>query len=205
MHEGYGPDQASARDDPAAGTVLAVLGAFGVAELDGFVAGVVALDAALHQGLTTTDEARAWIRRLRRRPGSGVIRRVVAVADGLSESPLETRCRLVLTALGYEVLLQVRLVTVDGVFVARVDLLIPALGVVVEVDGRVKYRLADGTGSVEAVVSERRRESAVTDLGYAVVRVDHAGLGHPEQLRKRITDAARRVDPAVIIGRSQTT
>ncbi len=71
--------------------VLPVLAALGVAELDGIAAGVVALDSALHQGKTTLHEAQVWLARLRRRPKTAVIRRVIEAADNLSESPLESQ------------------------------------------------------------------------------------------------------------------
>ncbi|MGI8949812.1 MAG: type IV toxin-antitoxin system AbiEi family antitoxin domain-containing protein [Ornithinimicrobium sp.] len=196
LHRRYGTDQRAVPVDGVA-AVLPVLAAFGVAEADGMVAGVVALDAALHQGKTTLEEAQAWLARLPRRPGTAVIRRVIHAADGLSESPLESRARLVVSALGHQMRLQVRLVAPDGAFVARVDGLIEELGVVIEVDGRVKYVGSDGSGSVEAVMSEKHRESAICDLGYGIVRLAHAGLSDPAQLDVRIQAAARRAHPRV--------
>lgn len=196
VHRRYGLLQCASPVDgvPA---LLPVLATFGVAEISGVVAGVVALDAALHQKLATLENARSWLDQLALRPGTAVIRRVIEAADGLSESPLESQARLVVTALGYCMRLQVPLMTADGEFVARVDGLIDELGVVVEVDGRVKYVGDDGHGSVEAVLSEKRRESAIRDLGYGIVRVDRAGLDDPRQLDTRIQDAARRASPSV--------
>lgn len=191
VHRRYGPLQCAS---PVAGVpaLLPVLAAFGVAEVSGMVAGVVALDAALHQKLTTQETARSWLDRLALRPGTAVIRRVIEAADGLSGSPLETQARLIVTALGYRMRLQVPLRSADGEFVARVDGLIEKMGVVIEVDGRGKYAGDGGHGSVEAVLSEKRRESAIRDLGYGIVRVDYAGLDEPPQLDTRIQDAARR-------------
>lgn len=196
LHRCYGTDQRAVPVDGVT-AVLSVLAAFGVAETDGMVAGVVALDSALHQGLTTLDEAHAWLARLPRRPGTAVIRQVIHAADGLSESPLESQARLVVSALGHQMRLQVRLVASGGAFVARVDGLIEELGVVIEVDGRMKYVGSNGFGSVEVVVSEKHRESAIYDLGYGIVRVDHAGLNDPAQLDVRIKAAARRAHPRV--------
>ncbi len=68
---------------------------------------------------------------------------------------MESQARLGVTALGYCMRLQVPLMTADGEFAARVDGLIDELGVVVEVDGRVKYVGDDGHGSVEAVLRQR--------------------------------------------------
>lgn len=195
VHRSYGEDAVVPDSSPA--VVLPVLAALGLAETNGFLAGVTALDAALHQGLATIEEARAWLRKLRRRPRMRVMTRVVEAADGLSESPLETKARLSVIALGYLVSLQVVLRTVDGEFVARVDLLIEELGVVIEVDGRSKYRRDDGTGSIETVLSEKQRESAIRDLGYGLVRVDNRGLDSLAELDRRILDAARRAAPGV--------
>lgn len=196
LHRSYGADQCAQPIDGVP-VVLPVLAAFGVAELDGMVAGVVALDAALHQGKTTLKEAQGWLTRLRRRPGSAVIRRVIEAADGLSESPLESQARLVVSALGHRMRLQVVLTTAEGAFVARVDGLIEELGVVLEVDGRVKYVGDNGSGSVEALLSEKRRDSAIRDLGYGIVRLDRLALDEPSQLDSRIQDAAVRAHPSV--------
>ncbi|MGB5951452.1 MAG: hypothetical protein WBG57_02930 [Ornithinimicrobium sp.] len=198
VHQSYGVDQAGPDVDGIA-AVLPVLAAFGVAELGGFLAGVVALDAALHTGTTTLSQAKMWHRRLRNRPGMSVVARAVAAADADSESPLETQARLVLTALGYRVRLQVRLLDAQGRFVARVDGLIEELGVVIEVDGKGKY-LGTGGGSSESVIAEKRRESAITDLGCAVVRLDRADISQPAEVDQRVKYAAGRAHPSICRG-----
>ncbi len=151
------------------------------------------MDAVLHRGLGTTDEVEHWLHRLAGRPGSRLLVRVAAAADHRSESPLETQVRLLLVSLGYRVELQRRIISADGEFVARVDLYLPDLGVVIEVDGRVKYVKDDGSGSAEALLSEKRREKALLDLGYGVVRVEYHDLQYPDRLVARITAAASRV------------
>lgn len=191
IHERYGDGQQGGDIDgiPAVSPLLAT---FGVTEIDGFVAGVVALDAALHHQQTSTVQARDGLNRLRRRPHTATIRRVIDAADGASESPLESQARLVLAALGYRMRPQVRLETPSGAFVARVDGLLDALGVVIEVDGRGKYRSDEGLGSVEALLSEKRRESAIRDLGYGVVRLDHSMISDPPLVDEHVKAAARR-------------
>lgn len=169
--------------------------ALGVAALHGFTAGVVTLDGALRIGATLT-QCHALLAAMARRPGVRALTRVVQAADGDAESPLESQARLMVTALGFKVTLQVTLRTEDGEFVARVDMLIEELGVVIEVDGRVKYVNPDGTGSVEAVLSEKHRESAIHDLGYGLVRLDHPDLTRPERLRARIMAAAQQAHPS---------
>lgn len=176
--------------------VTPALAALGVAELQGFVAGVVALDGALHTGAATLMECQQLLTAMERRPGIRGMNRAVRAADAKAESALESQARLVVEALGFRVTLQVRLRTEDGEFVARVDMLIEELGVVIEVDGRVKYVNPDGSGSVEAVLSEKHRESAIRDLGYGVVRLDHPGLTQPERVRARILAAAQQAAPS---------
>ncbi|MGB3761931.1 MAG: hypothetical protein WA966_01835 [Ornithinimicrobium sp.] len=66
---------------------------------------------------------------------------------------------------------------------------------VVEVDGRGKYRTDDGGPSMEALLSEKRRESAIRDLGYAVLRVDQALIRDARQLDEHVKAAARRSHP----------
>ncbi|MGB3761932.1 MAG: hypothetical protein WA966_01840 [Ornithinimicrobium sp.] len=95
VHEGYGEGQ-QGHDVEGIPVVSPLIAAFGVTEAEGFVAGVVALDAALHNSQTTISEAWDELTRLRRRPHTATIRRVVALADGASESALETQARLVL-------------------------------------------------------------------------------------------------------------
>ncbi len=196
IHSAYGTDQCS-QSINGMSLVLPVLAAFGIAEIHGFTAGVVALDAALHTKIASVDEAWMWLSHLPRRPSSATIRRVIQHSDSRSESPLESQARLIINALGYTYAPQVVLRTSDGHFLGRVDGLIEALGVVVEVDGRIKYTGDHGRGSVEAVVSEKHRESAIRDLGYAFIRLDHAALQDPTQIDVRIRAAARRAHPDV--------
>lgn len=212
IHLGYGPgsvivgpaDRSRQEEGQPPGAaffaVRPVLAALGVAQLLGFQPGVVALDAVLHRRLGTLAEAQHWQGQLAGHPGGRRLARVVAAADGLSESPLETQVRLLLISLGYRVLLQRAIFTRAGEQVGRVDIYLPDLGVIIEVDGAVKYVRSDGAANTAAVVAEKRRESALVDLGYAVVRVEHDDLQHAERLVARITTAARRVDAALLLG-----
>lgn len=166
--------------------------ALGVAEVQGFVPGVVALDNALHRELTSVAEVNEWLAAVRPRPGVATMRRVAAAANGLAESPLESQARLIVQSLGYAPSLQVTLRTSDGSCVARVDMLLEESGVVLEVDGRVKY--AQGA-SPEVLISEKRRESAIVDLGYAVMRLERHHFDDIQAIDTRIRTAARRAQP----------
>ncbi len=103
---------------------------------------------------------------------------MVALADGLSESPGESLCRLVFAGLGLtQPEQQAEIRDQHGRFVARVDFLWRELGLVVEFDGAAKYGGLDGR---EALVAEKRREDALRRLGFRVVRLTWSDLHDPE-------------------------
>ncbi len=106
--------------------------------LCGVEAGVVAADAALARVAVTEAELHRWLDRLVRHLSVRAARLAVDLADGRSESPGESRTRLVLRsmALGTPVP-QVEIRDDDGHLVGRVDLLYEAQRTVVEFDGSV--------------------------------------------------------------------
>ena len=129
-----------------------------------------------------------WVGRMRHTPGLAAATFVVAHASASAESAAESRARLELVALGHRVVPQFTIVESDGSFVARVDFLLPDLGVVVEVDGAVKY---DGVEGRAALVREKGREDRIRRLGYGVARLVWADLGHPERIARVVEQAAR--------------
>jgi very-short-patch-repair endonuclease len=152
-------------------------------------AGVVAADAAVHDGRCTVDELGEAAERLRAGlRGRAKLRRALAGVDGAAESPGESRTRLVLRALGLPVESQVRITDVHGGLVGRVDFLV-AGRVVVEFDGAVKY---GGQAGSAVLVAEKAREDRLRELGYEVVRVTWDELAHPERIMAKIRPALRR-------------
>ncbi|QIM21307.1 type IV toxin-antitoxin system AbiEi family antitoxin domain-containing protein [Phycicoccus sp. HDW14] len=147
-----------------------------VAATAGAESGVVALDAALHRGLCTTDEVERVLAAGVVRYGTGRARRMLALADPACESVGETRTRLLLLALGHRPRSQVVIRDAHGV-VGRVDLLVGR--VVVEFDGALKYGGAEGR---DALVAEKVREDRLRALGYVVVRLTWADLDHPARV-----------------------
>jgi len=138
---------------PSVSPGLAVLG---TAMLCGVEAGVVAADAALAGGLVKDADLRQSLQQLFRHPSIRDARLVVDLADMRSESPGESRTRLVLQSLALgAVVPQVEIRDDNGRLVARVDFLYEQQRTVVEFDGLVKYSGADGR---EALVAEKRRE-----------------------------------------------
>jgi very-short-patch-repair endonuclease len=152
-------------------------------------AGVVAADGALHAGLTTADALSRAIARCRRWPGVRAARDALELADGRSESVLESRSRLALHRSGLPMPeLQVAIGNEWGGFVARVDFYWDEFGVVGEADGDVKY---DGTDP-QTLLAEKKRQSRLEDLGLEVVRWNSADLRNFDAVAARLRRAFGR-------------
>jgi hypothetical protein len=156
----------------------------------GVRAGVVAADAAMRQGVLRDDLVAALdVSRIGRGRRAAV--RVVALADGRSESPGESWARLVMAEAGLPPPeLQGLLRDETGEVVARVDFLFRRERVVVEFDGAVKYRGAGQRGQL-ALVAEKRREDAIRRLGFVVVRLTWADLSDPVRVGALVRAAFR--------------
>lgn len=102
-------------------------------EADGTQA-VVALDRILHSGRVTHEALSAAATDLPPCRGSALARAAVPLVDGRSESPPETRTRLVLVAAGLAPVPQHQVMHA-GVFVARVDVAFVAERVAIEYEG----------------------------------------------------------------------
>ncbi len=202
VHEAY-PQGATSRCEPTGAlTVIPALAVIGTAMLSGESAGVVAADAALHRGLTTPAELASWLNRLRRRPGLVAARRAVASADHRSESVGESRTRLALQAIPDlpPITLQHEFRDEHGIVWARSDFLIGE-HLVVEFDGRVKYRADPDTGSAsgpvspeEVVWAEKVREDRIRSQGKVVVRVIWSDLDRPALVQSRVRTGLRDVE-----------
>jgi hypothetical protein len=151
-------------------------------------AGIAAADAALRMGIVTPAQLAAALRRCAGWPGVRAARAIVPLADGSAESALESISRLRLTHCALPLPVpQVEIGDAFGRFVARVDFFWPQAGVVGESDGAVKY-----DAGAEAVLSERRRQRALEDMGLLVVRWEWADLFHFDEVIARIRAAMRR-------------
>lgn len=127
--------------------------------------GIMAADAALHDGLVTEAELEKALERAAGWPFVRRARSVIELADGRAESPLESLTRLRIAGSGLP--LPDLQVWVDDPWTGRryrVDGLWAAQGLVLEVDGRDKYSRAELQRQVE-------REHALRRLGYRIVRV----------------------------------
>lgn len=145
---------------------------------------VIAADAALRE-LVAPAELATTLSRAHRRRGASVARRALHFADGRSESPGESRLRVIQHRVGLPApVLQVRVYTPGGALIGRADQGYPELGLLMEFDGLVKYRapLDPGRRPEEVVIAEKRREDNLRALGFLVARFtwndlrDEAGL-----------------------------
>lgn len=104
-------------------------------------------------------------------------------ADPRSESAAESRARWVFELLGIPVIPQFEVYDDDGRFLARTDFLVEGTGVILEIDGLLKYTDRD------ALRREKQREVALQRLGYVVVRLLYRDLDHPERVRRLVREA----------------
>lgn len=118
-----------------------------------------------------------------------VVREVVDLADGRSESVGESRSRWLLHVLGFGPALPQFPVGL-GERTVYADLKLGRWPVLVEFDGMGKY---DAPGSLRA---EKRREDALRALGYEVVRLTWDELANPRLVRHKILAAIARAEAA---------
>lgn len=125
--------------------------------------------------------------------GSRRARDLLAVLDGRSESVGETRTRLLLRSFGLTTFIpQFEIPTTRGRF--RADFADPGSRVVIEFDGRGKYTEYKPADVV--LLAERRRENALLEEGWLVLRLEWSHLARPAEVRRRLAatmDRSRRL------------
>lgn len=139
-------------------------------------------DAALHAGLASDQELRAMVNWAFRRRGVANARRALSLLDCRAESPGEslTRAYLVLDGLPRP---QCNLdISIDGRWVARVDMCWPEQRVIVEYDGAV--HLQERQRRRDA----RRRNELLAD-GWLVITITADDLRHPGRLVAQVAGA----------------
>lgn len=155
---------------------------------------VAAGDAALAYGLVREilDDQLAQMARW---PGTRQARRAIALMDLRSESPGESVSRVRLHQDGLPAPdLQQDIFDGHGKFVARVDFLWREQHTIGEFDGKIKYGrlLKPGQSIEELLFEEKRREDALRDLGWQIVRWLWADLYRPGVIRDRVLRAFAR-------------
>lgn len=168
--------------------------ALDLARTSDFERAVVLLDAVLNRRLVDATELRERLFDLAGVPGSRAAGRAVAFADGRSESVGESRSRIVLARAGLAPsVLQLEVATVRGI-TYRTDFGWEEHRLVGEFDGRVKYDrlLRPGQEPGDAVFEEKRREDAIRDEGWGMVRWTWADVAVPGRLDQRVRRALQR-------------
>jgi len=123
---------------------------------------VIALDMATHNGLVSLDELRCWAETHRGRAGVARLRRAIDLCEPATQSPMETRLRLILVLGGLpKPEVQVDIHDDDGMFLARVDLLYRDKRIAIEYDGIQHGETHD---------YDSRRQNLLFLAGYRVLR-----------------------------------
>jgi len=144
-------------------------------------AAVAAVDQLIRTGVVDLAEIRA-LAASTRGPGSARARTVSDLADGLAESPPETRLRLLLGRSSLPAPVAQFRVLHEYRFVARVDFAWPERKVALEYDGL--WHAEDGQ-----FARDRERLNRLREAGWTVVFVTAADLRSPERLLRRIAAA----------------
>lgn len=145
--------------------------------------------------MTTTPALLDMSRRMSGTPGSLEARRIVDFADGASESVGESRSRVAIAKLGLPApSLQYEIFSDSGRRIGICDFGWAEERVVGEFDGKVKYGrlLQPGQEPGDAVFAEKRREDAIREQGWDVVRWVWAELSSPRIIGDRIRRAEER-------------
>ena len=140
---------------------------------------VVLLDRLVHYRVAFLDDVRKAAARLPRCRGSSQARRVATLADGLAESPPETRLRLLIRRAGLPAPVAQFTVRHGGRSVARVDFGYPEQRLAIEYDG------AWHGGQVQ-LTRDRSRMNRLLAAGWRVLFVTAADMRDPVTLAKRI-------------------
>jgi hypothetical protein len=149
---------------------------------DRLTEGVVAADLFLHADLVTTAELRNHVAEHPGAKGMARLRRVIDLAEPKSESPMETRLRLLLVLAGLpppEV--QVSIHDDQGRFLGRPDRLYRLQGLAIEYDGG-NHR--------DRLVDDNRRQNSLIGAGLRLLRFTAADVyGNPDLVAMQVRHA----------------
>lgn len=161
------------------------------ARCDPLVNAVAAGDAALRNGLTTSDAIADALASMRGMKNIAQARFAATLLDGAAESPGESASRWSLHRLGVPAPQLQREVYDDSGLVGRVDFLWEEFGIVGEYDGKFKYGRSNPSERPpeDVLFEEKRREDRLRAAGYIVVRWTTEDLLHPDRFRRLIAGA----------------
>ena len=150
-------------------------------------------DAALRLGVTQEELAEVAGRCIGWR-GMPRARRARSFLDARSEGAGESYSRVVLDRIGIPAPIPHYEVWDQGVLIGRADFCWEEFRTLGEFDGKQRYGrlLRPGQTAADAVFAEKRREDALRDLGWQIVRWLWEDLYHPAELRRRLERAFAR-------------
>lgn len=123
---------------------------------------VAAVDMALHRGVVTLDQFQQYVATHKGIAGVVRARKILEHLEPKSESPMESRLRMLLVQAGLpRPEAQVTLNGAWGAFVARVDLYYPEARLAIEYDGD-QHR--------DQLIDDNRRHNRLHDIGVTVLR-----------------------------------
>ena len=145
------------------------------------IGSVVAVDMALHAGLVTVSELASHVETHAGDKGIKKLRRALRLADSRSESPMETRLRLELVRARLpRPLVQAEIRDAAGGFIGRADLYYPDRRLVIEYDGE-NHR--------DRLVADLRRQNALVNAGYHLLRFTFTDLRAPGSVVAQVSRA----------------
>lgn len=162
-----------------------------VAANHGFEGGVVAAESAYRRRLITPDEFSIVVEAAAGRPGIHIAREVLAFANPLTESVLETESLLSFRAAG--VPMPDAQVVISKYPMIRVDFFWSWIRLVGEGDGMRKYEM-DGRQPMVELRRQRDREQLIRDAGCDIVRWDWKIARSPRLLAARVLPAMERAE-----------
>jgi hypothetical protein len=145
---------------------------------------VVALDMALHRRIVSLTELRSYLEANRGAKGIATLRRTIELAEPATQSPMETRLRLLLVIAGLpRPEAQVSLHDPAGRFLGRPDLYYAAYKLGLEYDGATHR---------DSLVEDNRRQNRLLGGGIRLLRFTAADIYHApdsilEQVRRAIS------------------
>jgi very-short-patch-repair endonuclease len=156
--------------------------ALGIARAERLTESVVVLDVLLRHGLVLPARLSEAAASMASGRGTSRARQAVDLADERSESPQESRLRVLLRLAGLRPVPQYVVLDAAGHFVARVDLAFPEHRLAIEYDGAWH-------GKPGQLAHDRRRLNALVAAGWTVLHVTSADLHEPD----RMVAAVRRL------------
>lgn len=147
------------------------------------VEALVAIDATLRLGRTTSAALMSYAHTAAGRRGASRLRSLASIAEP-AESPMETRLRWLLHQAGLpRPLVQTELRNSDGRFVGRADLFYPEARLVIEYDG-ANHR--------DRVAEDNRRQNLLVNAGFTLLRFTASDLDQPELIASQVRAALLR-------------